>query len=163
MRYLHSCLESVKSFFDAYFSLPKTLYFTYTISLFTHMVHAFIALSKLTLFEHNCWDTSYAQQTLDLSEILQQLAERFEEAGTEFHVNSLSLQRNDCFTRVARKILKIKTWFDSKQAAGSGQEDIQEENRESVVVDKEMMAVMQFDLLDEALWLDAMIGWETLQ
>jgi hypothetical protein len=127
------------------------------------MVHAFTALSKLTLFEHNCWDTSYAQQTLDLSEVLQQLAERFEDAGIEFDVNSLSLQRNVCFTRVARKIRRIKAWFDSKQAAGSGQEDIQEENRDSVGPNEEMMAVMQFDLLDEAFWLDAMIGLETLQ
>jgi len=163
MRCLHSCLESVKSFFDAYFSLPKTLYFTYTVSLFTHMAHASIALSKLTLFEHNCWDTSYAQQTLNLSEVLQQLAERFEGAGTVFEEDSLSLQRNDCFTRVARKTRKIKTWFDSKQAAGSRQEDIREENRDSVGPDEGMMAMTRFDLLDEAFWLDAMIDWETLQ
>lgn len=58
IRLLHLRLESVKLFFDAYFSLPPGLYFTYTIGLFTNLSHAFIALSKLTLLDHDHWDIS---------------------------------------------------------------------------------------------------------
>lgn len=121
-------------------------------------------LSKLTLFEHDCWDISYVRQTLDLSEVLQHLAERFEEAGNGFDGDPVSKQHNDAFSRLARKIRRIKAWFDGRQAGEPGQEFTQVVGSgEAMVVTEGGMVGMQFDLLDEAFWQDLMNDWETVK
>jgi hypothetical protein len=146
----------VKLFFDAYLSLPVGAYFTYTIGLFTQLSHAFIALSKLTLLEHDCWDISYVQQTVNLSEVLQPLAERFQEAGRGFDIDPLTKQHNDTFSRLARKIQRIKVWFDGRHLVNQGPEAVEGTMDESAVG-------MQFDLLDEAFWVEVMSDWDSLQ
>jgi hypothetical protein len=163
IRLLHSCLEFVKLFFDAYFSLPPALYFTYTIGLFAQLSQAFITLSKLTFFEHDCWDLSHLRQTLDLSEVLQQLAQRFEEAGDGFDLDPLTKEHNSTFSRLARKIRRIKAWFDSRHVEEGGEEEFLAGNAQAMRVVDEGVVGVQLDLLDEAFWLDVMNDGETFQ
>jgi hypothetical protein len=126
-------------------------------------VQAFIALSKLTLFECDNWDLSHVRQNLDLLEVLQQLAGRFEEAGKEFDVDPLTLQHSDVFSRVVKKIQRIKGWFDGRQVGCRTQDIMQAGNEGAMGPDEEAMVGVQFDLLDEAFWLEVMSDWETLQ
>jgi hypothetical protein len=99
---------------------------------------------------------------LSLSEVLQQLAERFEEAGNGFEVDPLTLQHSDSFSRVARKIRRINAWLDCRQSWKYGQESPQVIDAKSLGVMNDGIAEMQFDPSDEAFWLDVMNDWETL-
>lgn len=103
------------------------------------------------------------RQISDPSEVLQQLADRFQEAGEEFDLDPLTQQHNDSFSRVARKIRRIKVWFDSRQAGEHGQEHVYVGNGEAMIATDDGMAGMQFDLLDDAFWKEIMNDWETFQ
>jgi len=102
-------------------------------------------------------------QFLDFSEVLQQLADRFDEAGKGFDVDPQMQQHNDVFSRCARKILRIKAWFDGRHAVDREPEDVQAGGGEAMRAVDDGMVGMQFDLLDEAFWQDMMNDWETMQ
>jgi hypothetical protein len=101
------------------------------------------------------------RQTLDLLEVLQQLAQWFEEAGDGFDLDPLTKQHNGTFTRLARKIWRIKAWFYSRHVGEGGQEVFLAGNAQAMRVVDEGAVGVQFDLLDEAFWLDVLNDWET--
>ena len=126
------------------------------------VLHAFIALSRLTLFEHECWDVSHVRGTMDLSNVLAQLIERFEQAGSGFDDDPVMMLRDDLFSRLARKIRKVKCQIDGRNAEELTQEAAEIRSGGFEEVDGELRMGLQSDLSDEAFWLDVMSQLEPL-
>ena len=126
-------------------------------------------LSKLTFLQEDLWDTSFTQQTLDLLEILDQAAARFDEAEKIDVVNRAAIEEDGLFSRWARKIRWVKAWYETKlplkarsmegtapagQPAGFfGRED------DAMLVD-ELLAGGLLQDLDESSWQQLMGDWD---
>ena len=110
---------------------------------------------------------------LDISALLGDLSMRFEEAGKGFDVEPLTLQHNDVFSRVARKLRRVRGWVDEKLGVGEVQREMttdggqNNENKEVEVAGEagevmNGMSATDFDscLLDEGFWTEMMNDWE---
>jgi hypothetical protein len=58
---------------------------------------------------------SYVRETLDLSDVLKELQLRFEEVGRELGKDEMSGMRMDAFSRLGRKMGRIRGWSDSRK------------------------------------------------
>jgi hypothetical protein len=161
---LHKCLASTKLFLETYISIPAAVYWTLPISFFAQVAHVVSILSKLTLFDGDGWDVNYVRSHLDLSIVLQQILERFVEAGKGFDVDPVTLEHMDTFSRVARKIRRVRTWYSAKYANESREENTQLQDENGQFREGEMMADVQSEcFLDDAFWREMMSDWDALQ
>ena len=77
---LFTCLNSTKSCFDAFFSLPLTTWFELPYMMWSMLGHTIVVLSKLTHFTCEGWDQQYVRTVLDFSETVDTVARKLDEA-----------------------------------------------------------------------------------
>ncbi|KAF7916578.1 uncharacterized protein EAE98_010587 [Botrytis deweyae] len=112
------CFQSVKSWFELYFSTPCRDHTSFSFPIYTHMAHCMVALYRLSVFEDPQWDVQLVRQQLDLSLVLDQIIKIWEnvkgEAGLDAGV--IKVDDVDIYTSNAKRIGLIKTWWDAKVA-----------------------------------------------
>ncbi|MCJ1281331.1 hypothetical protein MMC26_000650 [Xylographa opegraphella] len=116
---IYACLTALKSFFEVYNAIPTHNYYSLPLFEWTQFAYAVIVLSKLTFLQEDFWDTPFTQQTLDLLEILNQAAVRFEQAEKTVTVDGMPIEENGLFSRWARKIRWVKAWYETKLPSGA--------------------------------------------
>ncbi|KAI9639999.1 hypothetical protein NHQ30_011558 [Ciborinia camelliae] len=113
------CFESVKSWFDLYFSLPCKDHTSFCFPIYTHMAHCMVALYRLSVFEDPQWDVQLVHQQLDFSTVLDRIVKTWENVKDEAGLDEgiARLDDVDIFTSNSKRIGLIKIWWDTKVAA----------------------------------------------
>jgi hypothetical protein len=154
MEVLSACLSAVQSFFEVWFSLSPELYFSLSIVHFGQMTRALLVASKLCLFDGEDWDLSHVRGSIRISNIIEEMANRMEEASTTFgrerHISPLALS--------ARNLRLGKTWYEAKLAASMVAVDPHEQmnraNADNIVIGN------QFDIWSDDLWGGFTTNWD---
>ncbi|MCJ1431004.1 hypothetical protein MMC27_000354 [Xylographa pallens] len=166
---IYACLTALKSFFEAYVAIPNHAYYNLPLFEWIQFAYAIIVLSKLTFLQEDFWDATFSQQTLDLFDILDQAAARFEEAEKTVTVDTLPIEENGLFSRWARKIRWVKAWYETKLPPGTRLMDgtasamqlpgfpVREDD--ALLVD-ELLAGGLLQDLDDASWQQLMGDWD---
>ncbi|KAF5874200.1 putative zn 2cys6 transcription factor protein [Botrytis fragariae] len=112
------CFQSVKSWFELYFSTPCRDHTSFSFPIYTHMAHCMVALYRLSVFEDPQWDVHLVRQQLDLSFILGQIVKTWENVKGEAGLDTglTRVDDVDIYTSNAKRIGLIKTWWDAKVA-----------------------------------------------
>ena len=114
---LYGCLHAAKKWFDLFLSLPSALYVGFSLPIYTQMAHGVIILFRLLTFDDPLWDRGVARDTADLSQILEQLIQRFSQVRAAADLDHGSSEEKDIYSGNARFLSTIKAWFDAKIAA----------------------------------------------
>ncbi|KAJ5086911.1 hypothetical protein NUU61_008218 [Penicillium alfredii] len=79
---LFRCLESTRSFFHNFYSLPSVYLPFFPFTYWCQLGQAAITLSRLTLYDSpgGEWDRTYVQSTIDFDATIDRLAQKLEEA-----------------------------------------------------------------------------------
>ena len=82
LQLLHSCLQSLKSFFASFYSLPSELIPLYPHSFWMQASHGIMTLSHLLLYQSDRgdWDREFARSTLDYYDVVDTLEKKWAEA-----------------------------------------------------------------------------------
>lgn len=113
---LHSCLKSVQAFFSDFLSQPVSVVSNLSLFTFTQLANAVVILHKLCTFEHPDWDLDYMRATLDFGDVVGQVITWFE-SSKEFERYWIGgLDSSDVASRTARKMRRIKAWYDQKMS-----------------------------------------------
>jgi hypothetical protein len=67
---LYMCLQSTKSFFEAFLVVPPTKYSEISFTAFAQLVHSLAVLHKLSLLEDPDWDSEHVRETVSFLNIL---------------------------------------------------------------------------------------------
>jgi hypothetical protein len=160
---LYACLQSTKSLFDAYASLPWTVYFTVTFEFFARWRHAIVVLSKLTLFDYEGWDTEHVRKQIDLIRLLDQVSEQFNEAKKVFQANPLTME-HDTFSRFAKMLQDMKASYIANLESDFSHGASLLQPRMATTQVENGVPGSQFEYsVGEVFWGDIMNDWEFLQ
>lgn len=129
---LFACLNSAKSSFEAFFSLPIYIDFDLPYTVWTLLGHMLVVVSRLTLFNADGWDQAYMRNNLDFFDILNKLARRLEDAtayvtssadgGGSDSMSPLPRSVPELFASFAQKMQNARDVHEAKRAAQSRQD-----------------------------------------
>ena len=144
---LYACLHATKCWFDVFLNLSPALYVGFSVPVFTQSARCIMTLFKLRTFDDPIWDRELVQNTASLSFILAQIIERYTQVKVMADLDHGASKDEDTFSRTARTLSAIKTWWDAKVAA---------ELKDSMVLD-ETLGDINMDCLDDT-WLRDIFG-----
>jgi len=145
---LYACFQATRSWFDSYLSVSIEDSFTLNVTTFGQLFHAIGALHKLSVFDIPEWDIAMVRETLDLSNLLGQIALRVEDAGN-LYSEEVKIQ-NNAWKFCAAKLRNCKIWWDSTLAQET---DAFAGGRAwSEGFNEELLPFMNFESFDEYFW-----------
>ncbi|KAJ8066028.1 hypothetical protein OCU04_005121 [Sclerotinia nivalis] len=139
---LYTCLHHTRSFLSLILSLPPSTYLSQPIIPWFLLAYALMILARLSFYQNPLlpsWTLDFVREVCDLSFILEELADRSENAkfvdiniitredgewGQDAEVDGegrgVGEGWTDCFDKFARKIRLVKIWYDQKVAGYRG-------------------------------------------
>lgn len=124
---LFSCLNSAKTFFEEFHSLPVSVYFDLPYTIWSLVGHMNVVLSKLAVSDCEGWDQSYVPSILNFFTVLDTLATKVKAAmevaepssqhtgTTSFNLESYTVP--PIFTTLTSRIQEVKAVHEAKRAA----------------------------------------------
>lgn len=101
---LYSCLRSVRSWYDIWFSIPLSEMPSLPFATYIQLSGTQVALYRLTTTEDPAWDKEVLRTTADLLVILDRTIDRFEAMSTTY---PFTTGEDDCVTTVFGKATKV--------------------------------------------------------
>jgi hypothetical protein len=144
---LYACLNSVKSWFDVFFTIPPSAYIAFSFSVFSQLVHCLVALFRLSTLDDPAWDKDIVRNTANLLLILDQVADNIGQAARLAGLDSDSTER-DIFTKAAKMVESVRLGWEASQAVQPVEPAIPTRPN----VDETISDAFQLDLSDDA-WL----------
>ena len=106
------------------------------------MARCIVSLYRLLTLEDPGWNRGLVRETANLSNILEQIVEKFSQVKTVADLDSSGSANVDIFSRTAGTLRSIKAWSDAKLAAELGHG----------IVPEETMGEANMELFDD-IWL----------
>lgn len=139
---LFTCLHHTRSFLTLILSLPPTTYLSQPITPWFLLAFTLMILARLSFYQNPLlptWNLDFVREICDLSLILEELADRNENAKF-VDINLITREEGewepnvrvdgegkrvvegwtDCFDKFARKIELVKCWYDQRVAGYRG-------------------------------------------
>ncbi|RFU34087.1 hypothetical protein B7463_g2246, partial [Scytalidium lignicola] len=124
---LLACLNSTKCFFDAWYSLPASVYLNSPYTTWAQIGHALMTLSKLSLFIGEGWDRDYVRSIIDFSSTVDALILQIKEINRlcQQHQPDQLLSRSvpEIFIDLASKLQLMKEFNERRRAAQCNHQD----------------------------------------
>ncbi|KAF5602985.1 uncharacterized protein FSUBG_7442 [Fusarium subglutinans] len=121
---LSNCLDAMQSFFDILLGSPVDLLLRRSILTYDQIIYVMLQAANLLLVEIPDWNTRSIRQTLDLTNILDQMVSRYEAAERlsraavrRFVFSTLEEESPDDMTstsKLAKEIRWLKCWLESR-------------------------------------------------
>ncbi|KAI7973479.1 hypothetical protein EIK77_004085 [Talaromyces pinophilus] len=105
---LWMCLTATRTLINIYFSLNAQPHFSFSAIALQQLYLALATLSKLSLFKADDWDVNYAQPSIDLSTLLENLVTRTEELSSRYDV----MENNKPWLQSSRRLRQVRLRFD---------------------------------------------------
>lgn len=128
---LRNCLQAMQSFFDLLLDSPVGLLLRRSILTYDQILYVMLQAAKLLLVEIPDWDTRSVRQTLDLTNVLDQMVSRYEEAERlrraaveQFVFSALeeeSTYEMTSTSKLVKEIRWLKYWLESRFQGSSGE------------------------------------------
>ncbi|EGU75989.1 hypothetical protein FOXB_13498 [Fusarium oxysporum f. sp. conglutinans Fo5176] len=128
---LRNCLQAMQSFFDLLLDSPVDLLLRRSILTYDQILYVMLQAAKLLLVEIPDWDTRSVRQTLDLTNVLDQMVSRYEEAERlrraaveQFVFSALEEESTNEMTstsKLVKEIRWLKYWLESRFQGSSGE------------------------------------------
>ena len=100
---LYACVESIKSWFEVFFSIPPAAYIGFPLSMFSQRVHCLVTLYSLSTLDDPVWDKNGVWKTADLLLILDQVINNMEQVATPAELDNIDSSDRDMFSRTAKR------------------------------------------------------------
>lgn len=105
---LWMCLTATRNLINVFFSLKSQPIFSFSAVSLQQLYLALATLSKLSLFKADDWDVNYAQPSLDLTTLLDNLVTRMEELSSRYDL----MEANKPWLQTSRRLRQVRTRFD---------------------------------------------------
>lgn len=141
--------------FELFLTLSPMTFLGLPMSVNSQLAHCLVALSRLSSFNHPEWDLKLVRQTVNFSDIIEKVADKFTQSKIALNLNPTNQEEPHSFFEAIRRLHSIKDWWKAKLAAeeSSGQE--------KAAVDQ-MFAGVPMDFSDDA-WLRDMLSLDNFQ
>jgi hypothetical protein len=151
---LMTCLQSTKTFFTEWLSLPSSLYHHLPMNVFALVGHAAIVLGMLNFFQYDGWDLDYVRQIAPFSPTLDALARKYEEASRETDNGGTS--GCSAFWRGGMKMKRLIDWYDTRLKGQIHQEEQGDDNLDTLVEEAMKDVTTGFDIDMFGFWNENM-------
>ena len=149
-------LHAVKSWFDAFYTIPPAEYVGFPFFVWFQLVRCVVIAKHLSTFEDPAWDAQTARETVDVLAMMDWLAEKAEQASREAGEQS----DDHVFSHVSRMMRQSQKWVAMKrsaaQTAGGSAHDMDISPVEGMDADMSWIVALQSG--DEN-WLEEVLGW----
>ncbi|CAM1502540.1 Fc.00g045240.m01.CDS01 [Cosmosporella sp. VM-42] len=140
---LMTCLQSTKSFFTEWLSLPSNVYHRLPVNVFATVAHAAVILGMLNLFHYDAWDLNYVREVASFPQTMDKLAQKYEEASRETDDGENSGWSEFCKGGV--KMTRLIDWYEARLKGLMRWEDQRNENQETSVA-------LDMNMFDDWFW-----------
>lgn len=154
--YLHTCLQSVKSFFDIYLNLPLNKTHCLSVPIITHFTWSLGVLQLLTTFKHPDWNLEWARSTISFTDVLGKLSEKYGQVKAALGLDPHTPIGEDVFSHSGRRMSWMKTFFENGGINPRLQDNQQYQNSVNI---SEISLGNDIDLLDDEWLRDLMELW----
>ena len=110
---LYACVESVKSWFETFFTIPPNAYIGFPFSIFSQLVRCLVTLYRLSTLDDPAWDKSGVQKTADLLVILDQVINNMEQVSVLAGLDNNGNLEGDVFFRTAKMLRSIRPGWEA--------------------------------------------------
>ena len=159
IHYLHTCLQAVKSFFDSYLRIPTSRLHCLSVPIVTHFTWSLGVLQLLTTFDHPDWNLEWARSVISLTDILDQLSEKYSQAKTTLGLDPHTSDPVDIFSHSARRIAWMKSYFENGGNNPRLQDNNAQDRNSTDMADPSLENFNDIDLMDDEWLRDLMDLW----
>ena len=114
LKRLYACVESTKSWFEVFFSIPPTDYIGFPFSIFSQLVRCLVTLYRLSTLNDPAWDKNGVREAADLLLILDQVINNMEQVANLAGLDNNDSTEGDVFSRTAKKFRSIRPEWEAK-------------------------------------------------
>lgn len=114
LKCLYACVESIKSWFGVFFTIPPTAYIGFPFSIFSQIVRCLVTLYRLSTLNDPAWDKNGVWKTADLLLILDQVINNMEQVKTLAGLDNNDCPEGDIFSRTAKLFRSIRPEWEAK-------------------------------------------------
>ena len=114
LKCLYACVESIKSWFKVFFTIPPIAYIGFPFSIFSQLVHCLVTLYRLSTLSDPAWDKNGVQKTVDLLPIVDQVIDNMEQVATVARLDNNASTERDVFSRTAKLFRSIRLKWEAK-------------------------------------------------
>ncbi|KAI4285158.1 MAG: hypothetical protein L6R35_004724 [Caloplaca aegaea] len=111
---LYACIESVKSWFEIFFTIPPIAYVGFPFSIFSQLVRCLSTLYRLSTLEDPAWERKSVQKTADLLVIFDQVIKNMEQVAAIAGQDNNGSIGEDTFSRTAKMFRSIRPGWEAK-------------------------------------------------
>lgn len=151
LEFRFACLNSIKSWFDVFFTIPPSDLVGVSYLSHAQAGHCTVALYRLTQFEDPAWDKGLVRNTADLLLILDEIIDRFDQASITCSDNS----DQNIYNRLGAIFKAVRSWCGTKLNT-----DI---NLPYVPTDQAVgdptLGTLPLDFLDDAWFTNVLGSW----
>ncbi len=113
VEYLYACVESVKSWFEVFFTIPPNAYIGFPFSIFSQLVRCLVTLYRLSTLDDPAWNKNGVQKTADLLLILDQVIRNMEQVSVLAGLDNSDSVERDFFSRTAKMFRSIRPGWEA--------------------------------------------------
>ncbi|KAK9342228.1 hypothetical protein V1522DRAFT_416800 [Lipomyces starkeyi] len=106
------CLNAIKSWIDVFLSITPAQYVGFSSLIYSNMIHCFVGMCRLSMFEHVEWDRALFREHLDVLSILEKTEKNFASVKDEAGLDIGGSEDTDSFSSMASRIRVLKGSWD---------------------------------------------------
>ena len=110
---LYACVESVKSWFEVFFTIPPNAYIGFPFSIFSQLVRCLVTLYKLSTLDDPAWNKNGVRKTADLLLIFDQVINNMEQVSALAGLDNSDSVEGDVFSRTAKMFRSIRPGWEA--------------------------------------------------
>ena len=110
---LYACVESVKSWFETFFTVHPTAYIGFPFPIFSQLVRCLVTLYRLSALDDPAGDKKGVQKTADLLLILDQIINNMEQVSVLAGLDHNGDLEGDVFFRTAKMLRSIRPGWEA--------------------------------------------------
>jgi hypothetical protein len=112
---LHACLESIKSWFDIFFTISPAAYIGIPFSIFSQLVRCITTLCRVTTLDDPGWDEDGLCKTADPLLTLERVINNLEQAAIAAGLGNSDSLEQDVFSRAAQMFRSFTPGWEAKR------------------------------------------------
>jgi hypothetical protein len=110
---LYACLNSVKSWFDVFFTIPPSDYIGFPYSIFSQLSHSLITLYRLSSLDDPFWPKTEVRKTANVLLILDTVIDNLNQVASLAGLNSKDAG-DDVFTKTSRRFRSVRAGWEAR-------------------------------------------------
>ena len=110
---LYGCTESIKSWFEVFFTIPPIAYIGFPFSMISQLVRCLITLYRLSTLDDPAWDKRSVRKTANLLVIFDQVISNMEQVASLTGQDNNNSVGEDVFSLTAKMFRSIRPGWEA--------------------------------------------------